>query len=494
MTIGCDGRPLVDDGYFWGHDKSVQINDKMDNIQRVHPGFFKIDYNDYYFEHCHTLENMLQDGEAIGKRFWHAGPSHIPALKKRQLGVVAPVVPDNEDALVVILEPDGIDVAGHYVPWHNNLCDEISKSHKNLQILCNKKQNPVLYKAPATPVFSGHSWGISRGEKAMWRSFSEQPNFKGYCKELLNGLLDAAAQHKITRMKIFVYYGSVQILQAIQAIESDLRANGITFQAVICLFHESVILQEGISSPRFNGNSGEILTRAVAREDTFLVCAVTDRLKDYAWEKFGVRLHVFPNPAPSMGDQAIDFARGEGALLSQPVKDTHVTFLGQARREKGAEIINQTVARLGQDVSWLSGVKFSVRAGTEVPHAAKERVCVMDANMSEKAYWDSLKQADILVIPYLSPEFKYRTSGIIVDAMFVGKPCIVIQDTWLADVVQKYHFGLPIRYYSPTSIGVAISTIRDNYGFFSKNAQTAFARYKQDNSWKDVAGLLTQFM
>ncbi|CAN0598795.1 unnamed protein product, partial [Laminaria digitata] len=148
-------------------------------------------------------------------------------------------------------------------------------------------------------VFSGHSWGISRGEKAMWRSFSEQPNFKGYCKELLNGLLDAAAQHKITRMKIFVYYGSVQILQAIQAIESDLRANGITFQAVICLFHESVILQEGISSPRFNGNSGEILTRAVAREDTFLVCAVTDRLKDYAWEKFGVRLHVFPNPAPS---------------------------------------------------------------------------------------------------------------------------------------------------------------------------------------------------
>ena len=48
--LGCDGRPL-EDSYFWGHNKTTQLNDKMQNIQRVHPGFFNIDYNEYYETH-----------------------------------------------------------------------------------------------------------------------------------------------------------------------------------------------------------------------------------------------------------------------------------------------------------------------------------------------------------------------------------------------------------------------------------------------------------
>src|SRR5690606_24712061 len=44
--LGCDGRPLEDDDYFWGHAQTTQINGQMQNIQEVHPGFFKIDYNE----------------------------------------------------------------------------------------------------------------------------------------------------------------------------------------------------------------------------------------------------------------------------------------------------------------------------------------------------------------------------------------------------------------------------------------------------------------
>jgi len=43
MTIsGCDGRPLDENQYFWGHHKGSQINDKMADIKVAHPGFFNI--------------------------------------------------------------------------------------------------------------------------------------------------------------------------------------------------------------------------------------------------------------------------------------------------------------------------------------------------------------------------------------------------------------------------------------------------------------------
>lgn len=81
--LGCDGRPLEENTYFWGHNAKTQFNEKMENIRVVHPGFFDIDYNDYYLEHCHTLESELSAGEVTGKKFFSLGFSHIPALNSR---------------------------------------------------------------------------------------------------------------------------------------------------------------------------------------------------------------------------------------------------------------------------------------------------------------------------------------------------------------------------------------------------------------------------
>lgn len=81
--LGCDGRPLTENTYFWGHNANTQFNDKMANIRVVHPGFFNIDYNEYYLEHCKTLEAELSAGEAIGKKFVSLSFSHIPALNGR---------------------------------------------------------------------------------------------------------------------------------------------------------------------------------------------------------------------------------------------------------------------------------------------------------------------------------------------------------------------------------------------------------------------------
>lgn len=90
--FGCDGRPLDQNTYFWSHDKASQFNDEMGAIQRAHPAFFAIDYDEYYLKHCTTLEAWLAAAEAAGKRVSNHTQSYIPALLKRSVdGVGEPV-------------------------------------------------------------------------------------------------------------------------------------------------------------------------------------------------------------------------------------------------------------------------------------------------------------------------------------------------------------------------------------------------------------------
>ncbi len=84
FILGCDGRPLEEDDYFWKHDPASQLGERMDDIQVAHPAFFEISYNDYYLEHCEVLARWLDEAESKGRTFVNLTPSYIPALKARQ--------------------------------------------------------------------------------------------------------------------------------------------------------------------------------------------------------------------------------------------------------------------------------------------------------------------------------------------------------------------------------------------------------------------------
>ncbi|MEM1166461.1 MAG: hypothetical protein AAGI30_09260 [Planctomycetota bacterium] len=82
--VGCDGRPLDEDEYFWSHNAAAQLEEtKMNDAQRAHPGFFSITYNDYYRQHCDTLSRWLDAAELIGTQIRSRTFSHIPALASR---------------------------------------------------------------------------------------------------------------------------------------------------------------------------------------------------------------------------------------------------------------------------------------------------------------------------------------------------------------------------------------------------------------------------
>lgn len=81
-VVGCDGKK-DSSGYFWAHDPSSQINKHMGDIQKEFKGFFDIDYDKYYVDHCNTLDALLAAIEAKGAKVRSRTPSWIPTLARR---------------------------------------------------------------------------------------------------------------------------------------------------------------------------------------------------------------------------------------------------------------------------------------------------------------------------------------------------------------------------------------------------------------------------
>lgn len=498
--IGCDGRPLEQDDYFWGHGKSVQINDKMENIQRVHPGFFAIDYNEYYFEHCHTLANLLEQGEDAGWRFAHHGPSHIPALRDRpadhlslplvQARAKAAQARQGSTKACVVLEPDGVGMSGHYVRWHRNLITELSASFERVDVLCNRKQDPGLYPCPARPTFTSFSWNVSRSDYCFRRDFLDNPSFQRFVEELLEGI---RAQYVPlpSELSLYVYYGSVQILKAVQLVRKELLRQGINLKAFVCLFHESVILDSKRAEPRFPPNAAEILFESAAQIDNYRIASVTERLAKLVLAKFGVATMTYPNPTPDLGD-AEGGAKLQRSLVEPMTKAADqpatVLFPTNPRDEKGAQILSDLVEHL-RCYGVPAGQRYLLRGTPANGAPAIAGVEYFGEEIDDEAYWYNLRNADVAVVPYLAPAFTYRTSGILVDTLVSALPVVVLADTWLADVVQRAGAGLAVKYHSPVTLISAVKVLLANRDVVRRHLSKGASAYLSENSWVATAGL-----
>jgi hypothetical protein len=84
-VLGCDGRKPVDKA-FWSHHSASQYSDLMKTVNDSHPGFFDVDYVDYYDRYCAHVASVIAAGEAVGKSYASLVPSYVPALSTRLVG------------------------------------------------------------------------------------------------------------------------------------------------------------------------------------------------------------------------------------------------------------------------------------------------------------------------------------------------------------------------------------------------------------------------
>lgn len=490
--VGCDGRNLTDDSFFWSHDKKAQFNDKMSEIQAAHPAFFAIDYNDYYTDHCRDVEEVLTALEAAGRGIETVTPSMIPALRMREARTPDPSGSLSDIAVFAMIDPDAKDDWGHFLAYDKRVAEGCDDLGTEFALICRKELDPKFFPANAglvLPVFTINSWTV--GNK--WPN-TINANVLQFAKELDEAFTALEARYPVGAICVFMYTGSIEVAETVE----HLLMTRPRFRAVINLFWSYNFDQ---NTPAYKSQWYRVIKR-LERSPQVSLMHSTPQIADEFSADWSVTLPVLPHPSTTFGDAAVHHL--DDMPKPRPGKPLRVVFPGGTRKEKGFALATGACELLAGSADLTLGLRARLdhASGKDLERALQHliaevgsKVEILDDDLSDDEFIDMIRTADIVVIPYLSDAFRRRTSGILVDAFLLGKPVVVLKNTWLSDIVEAGHIGLCADP-DPVSLATAVRGVAQRYAEFLPGIARVRSDYRGTHSWTaliksvaEVAGL-----
>ncbi|WP_202307487.1 FkbM family methyltransferase [Mesorhizobium sp. L-8-10] len=491
-VIGCDGRPLDQDQYFWTHDKASQFNAEMDNIRHIHPGFFSIDYNDYYLSHCDNVKAAAEALEAAGGRVVSLTPSFVPALAERYVrsGEISPRQPDQRGsdasvAAIIAIDPDAMDHFGHFLSYDARIAEAAALRGLRFSIFGNVAFDLACLPesvAEFVPALSIKSWTL--GNKPPAPSKEDTATFRAELERAIS-TLPALDEGKFAAL--YMYCGSLEHAEIIHELilpRQDLLANVNLFWSYA--FDES--------DPAYVERWSPFLRKAEGNKRLTLTVP-TSKLQAGFAKYFGVQLPVAPHPSTTFSDQeAADLAQHRPhRVADRPT----VLFPGGMRKDKGFMLSVESALLLCETGQVDCTVRGLVTSGTtrqmkdQLSRLANSSVVVESREFDDRQFREFLLAGDVIVCPYLAPDFARRTSGLVVDAMLMGRPVVAVKDTWLGDLVEETGIG---EASAPSSgeIFKAVRLVLSNYGHYAGNAAKARRRYLSEHSWERLVNTIVR--
>jgi glycosyltransferase involved in cell wall biosynthesis len=127
-----------------------------------------------------------------------------------------------------------------------------------------------------------------------------------------------------------------------------------------------------------------------------------------------------------------------------------IVILGHMHLRKGANLVGGIVRDVVQQHATCH---FLLQANprsweeiwrNEIGPLNTERVLVHRGEMTQEEYQTWLHHADLVLMPYSPAHYTLQTSGVFSEAMALGKPCIVPEGTWLAEMARRNRCGVTI--------------------------------------------------
>jgi len=480
--LGCDGRPLHEDKYFWGHNQNTHINDIMANIREIHPAFFEINYNDYYLEHCYTLENQLGHGERLGKRFICLGFSHIPALKNRiGLGDRAFRSVSKLTQTAIIIDPDAKSWSGHYMAYNEKLSTQLKRDGHDVEVICRKDlaANILDDRPNYFPTLTSHSWEI--GNRAKNGIFID-----AFETEISTAVEACLARHS-GKILLYMYCGSLEHGEVLARLVQKFPRLSVN----INLFWLSFRLTPEYGQ-RWKGFIKDI------DEDIhggrFVATLPTTELRDRLAELTECILPVAPHPSTGVSDQTFAYL-----LHKQPERECNrvlnVLFPSAPRLEKGYETSIESVRLLCNQPSAFHPIirhapTFSTPKEFAQPLSEIKGAEIVKGELTNDEFLEIFARSDIVVLPYTPDAFAERTSGLLIDSMYFGIPSVVIRGTWLGRLTAKFGCGVVVDELSAANLVEGVKEIASNYDEYRQRAKQAGRKYFLENSWSAFSRFL----
>ena len=229
-------------------------------------------------------------------------------------------------------------------------------------------------------------------------------------------------------------------------------------------------------------------------------CVKPGMLRDGAEQCVGRLLPIPHMPPP------INFERA----LAGNGKSITIAYLGGAREEKGFQCLSGLIQALSQKehqktlhyMIQTSGIEilsteYERRIMSEtLAQLKKEKTAQVDlvGSMRESSdYYKMLENTDIVLLPYINivPKRYYATSGILAEAMALGKVAVVPAETWLARQIERSGGG--VIFDSPEELPQKVEEAICNYSDLQEKALQYSGIWRQFNNLDTYLTVLMEY-
>ena len=220
------------------------------------------------------------------------------------------------------------------------------------------------------------------------------------------------------------------------------------------------------------------LLKRVARRTHLHLCTENESTRKAAESITGLRWELLELPLAVGDNEPVPSSTGRIKFAS----------LGSARAEKGFNLLIQTLLLL-HETGQLSQYEFHIQIYSprridrnlleRVKQLHSDSIVFYEKALSREAYFDFIRGADVILLPYRSNIYGKAGSGTFTEALSFGKPVVATQGTWMSQQLQHFGAGLLCRDDDPSDLARAIHEIASNLDVYIKKAQATKTAWQQ---------------
>ena len=99
-------------------------------------------------------------------------------------------------------------------------------------------------------------------------------------------------------------------------------------------------------------------------------------------------------------------------------------------------------------------------------------------HLSEESYERLLAETDLVLLPYTGITYKAHSSGILVEAMSHGLPCIVPRGTWMESELNRTGGGVAFDSEDPDDVARSVCSLLDDFSRYASLAKKGITEIK----------------